>query len=97
MTVNRGFDVKHDQLLTRDEVAEILRINTSTLDKRIRTHTAPAGIIICGQLRWPTNLLNAWFSKNYPELNLKTDQSESQQAKTIARTIHTDQKKPRGK
>lgn len=94
MTVNQSFNVKHDQLLTREEVAAILRIKPSALDRRIRAHTAPAGIIICGQLRWPTNLLNAWFNKHYPELNVQTGQSESQQAQKIARKTFTDQNKP---
>lgn len=62
------FDIQRDEMLTREEVCNRLKIHSNTLKGWIKKGKFPEPLDINGTQRWPTSLINARIYEDNPQL-----------------------------
>ncbi len=70
-------DVRKDSLLTFNDVCELVKCGDDTLRKMIKKGAFPEPLIIAGQKRWPTSLINQHIINSNPALVEKQQASDS--------------------
>ena len=65
----RTVDIKRDEMLTMDEVCARFRIHRNTLTGWLKAKKFPSPIVICGQKRWPSSVINNCIYEENPHLH----------------------------
>ncbi len=65
---HQAFDIKHDEMLTMDELCQRLKIHRNTLSGWLKAGKFPKPVTICGQKRWPSSYVNASVYEENPQL-----------------------------
>lgn len=64
-----SFDIKTDEMLTKDEVCQRLKVTRNTLTNWVKRGDFPEALSIGGQQRWPCSLINARIMEDNPKLH----------------------------
>lgn len=71
--------VTGERLRTKRELAELLRLSTRSIDRKISRGEIPPGIKLYGAVRWRQATIDAWIAAGCPQIESQSEKKGREQ------------------